>query len=141
MRRVLFCVFLAALAVPQAAAACLFTQRPEPVGAASGAYFARQMLATATYADLVLVEDDGTRAMGERPTGVLILRTIARLKGGSADRFTLFGTGMTLHPARDEILAAPLMHMTSDTGQVTPFPYNEERPGRLLPAGTYADEN
>ena len=62
---------------------------PEEVGYASGQYFAKEMLAAA-HADLVLVEDDGTRVMDARPTGIITLRTIARFKGNSADRITVF---------------------------------------------------
>jgi len=135
IRTLVSVVALAAIAVPHAASACLYTQRPEPVGHASGQYFAKVMVDAATYVDLVLVEDDGTRAMGEQPTGVLTLRTIARLKGNSADRFTLFGQGLTLSRDAERAFAAPLEHFTSETGYVTPFPYNEERPTRLLPIG------
>ena len=69
IRTLVSVVALAAIAVPHAASACLYTQRPEPVGHASGQYFAKVMVDAATYVDLVLVEDDGTRAMGEQPTG------------------------------------------------------------------------
>lgn len=123
---------LAAMAVPSVASACLYTQRPEEVGHASGQYFAKEMLAAATYADLVLVEDDGTRAMDARPTGIITLRTIARLKGNSADRFTVFGSPLTFSPDKERIFTAPLQHFTSDTGQVTPFSYTEERPTLLF---------
>ena len=130
-------VLAAALATPLMIAhpgsACQYTQVPEPVGQGSAQYFAKEMVAAATYIDLVLVEDDGVRTMGEQPTGVLHLRTIARLKGNSADRFTLFGTGLTLSPDASRVFAAPLEHFTSDTGYVTPFPYSEERETRLLP--------
>ena len=133
MRRILAIVALAALALPQAAQACLYTQRPEQVGHASGRYFAKEMLAAATYADLVLVEDDGTRAMDARPTGIITLRTIARFKGNSADRFTVFGSPLTFSPDKERIFTAPLQHFTSETGQVTPFSYLEERPTLLFP--------
>ena len=133
MRSVLASVALAALALPQAAQACLYTQRPEEVGHATGQYFAKQMLAAATYADLVLVEDDGTRAMDARPTGIISLRTIARFKGNSADRFTVFGSPLTFSPDKERIFTAPLQHFTSETGQVTPFSYTEERPTLLFP--------
>ena len=126
-------VILATLVLPHAAQACLYTQSPEEVGHASGQYFAKEMLAAATYADLVLVEDDGTRAMDARPTGVITLRTIARFKGNSADRFTAFGSPLTLSPDKERILSAPLQHFTSETGQVTPFSYTEERPALLFP--------
>ena len=136
MRSVLASVALATLALPQAAHACLYTQQPEEVGYASGQYFAKEMLAAATYADLVLVEDDGTRAMDARPTGVITLRTIARFKGNSADRFTVFGGPLTFSPDKERIFNAPLQHFTSETGQVTPFSYTEERPTLLLPQAT-----
>ncbi len=133
MRLVLATVALAALALPQAAQACVYAQRPEEVGYASGQYFAKEMLAAATYADLVLVEDDGTRAMDARPTGVITLRTIARFKGNSADRFIVFGGPLTFSPDKERIFNAPLQHFTSETGQVTPFSYLEERPTLLFP--------
>ena len=136
MRSVLASVALAALALPQAAQACLYTQQPEEVGHASGQYFAKEMLAAATYADLVLVEDDGTRAMDARPTGIITLRTIARFKGNSADRFTVFGSPLTFSPDKARIFNAPLQHFTSETGQVTPFSYMEERPTLLFPRAT-----
>lgn len=138
MRRLLASAALATLAVPQAAQACLYTQRPEEVGHASGQYFAKEMLAAATYADLVLVEDDGTRAMDARPTGVITLRTIARFKGNSADRFTVFGGPLTFSPEKERIFNAPLQHFTSETGQVTPFSYMEERPTLLFPQAAAA---
>ena len=133
MRSVLASVALTALALPQTALACVYAQRPEEVGYASGQYFAKEMLAAATYADLVLVEDDGTRAMDARPTGIITLRTIARFKGNSADRFTVFGSPLTFSPDKERIFNSPLQHFTSETGQVTPFSYLEERPTLLFP--------
>jgi len=133
IRRILASVALGALALPHTAQACSYAQHPEEVGYASGEYFAKEMLAAATYADLVLVEDDGTRAMDARPTGVITLRTIARLKGNSADRFTVFGGPLTFSPDKERMLIAPLQHFTSSRGQVTPFSYLEERPLSLFP--------
>jgi|GEM_PF-1612285 hypothetical protein len=124
---------IGSVALGTPAQACMYTQRPEPVGYASGQYFAKVMLDAATYVDLVLVEDDGVRALGEQPSGVLTLRTLARLKGNSADRFTVFGQGMTVNREAERVFSAPLEHFTSDTGQVTPFAYNREWVGRLLP--------
>ena len=136
MRYLVSAAALATLALPQVAQACLYTQQPEEVGHSSGQYFAKEMLAAATYADLVLVEDDGTRAMDARPTGIITLRTIARFKGNSADRFTVFGSPLTLSPDKARIFNAPLQHFTSETGQVTPFSYMEERPTLLFPRAT-----
>ncbi|QWC57849.1 hypothetical protein F7D01_12905 [Erythrobacter sp. 3-20A1M] len=136
MRSVLASVALAGLALPQTALACVYAQRPEEVGYASGQYFAKEMLAAATYADLVLVEDDGTRAMDARPTGIITLRAIARFKGNSADRFTVFGSPLTFSPDKERIFNAPLQHFTSETGQVAPFSYTEERPTLLFPQAT-----
>lgn len=127
------CAALLALSVPQPAQACLYTQAPEAVGQTSGEYFARIMTAAATYVDLVLIEDDGTRAQNEPGTGVITVRTIARFKGSSADRFSLFGGGLTLKPEAEQVFAAPLRHFTSETGRVTPFPYNEELVRLLFP--------
>ena len=107
MRAFLPAIALAALAMPQAARACSYAQRPEFVGQTSGQYFANEMVAAASYVDLVLVEDDGVRAMNERPTDILTVRTIARLKGRSADRFTLFGTGLTQKPEAKQHFEAP----------------------------------
>ena len=107
MRYLVSAAALATLALPQVAQACLYTQQPEEVGHSSGQYFAKEMLATATYADLVLVEDDGTRAMDARPTGTITLRTIARFKGNSADRFTVFGSPLTFSPDKARIFNAP----------------------------------
>lgn len=81
IRRIAASVTLGALALPHSAQACLYAQRPGEVGYASGEYFAKEMLAAATYADLVLVQDGGPRAMDARPPGVITLRTIARFKG------------------------------------------------------------
>ena len=139
IRRILASAALAALTLPHAVKACSYTQRPEEVGHASGQYFAKEMLAAATYADLVLVEDDGTRAMDARPTGVISLRTIARFEGNSADRFTVFGSPLTFSSDKERIFNAPLRHFTSDTGQVTPFSYTEERPSSLFPKATARD--
>ncbi|MFZ5666076.1 MAG: hypothetical protein ACOY7L_12735 [Pseudomonadota bacterium] len=136
MRYLVSAAALANLALPQVAQACLYTQQPEEVGHSSGQYFAKEMLAAATYADLVLVEDDGTRAMDARPTGIITLRTIARFKGNSADRFTVFGSPLTFSPDKARIFNAPLQHFTSETGQVTPFSYMEERPTLLFPRAT-----
>ncbi|MGB7374151.1 hypothetical protein [Pontixanthobacter sp.] len=127
-------IALAILASAPAAYACQYTQGREPVGQASGQYFANEMVAEAAYVDLVLVEDDGVRAMGEQPSNVLTLRTIARLKGNSADRIAVFGQGMTVNREAERIFNAELQHFTSETGQVTPFPYNQEWVSRLLPA-------
>lgn len=136
MRYLASAAALATLALPQVAQACLYTQQPEEVGHSSGQYFAKEMLAAATYADLVLVEDDGTRAMDARPTGIITLRTIARFKGNSADRFTVFGSPLTFSPDKARIFNAPLQHFTRETGQVTPFSYMEERPTLLFPRAT-----
>lgn len=131
-RPVLIALLIAVCAVPEAVNACTYSQRPEPVGHASGQYFANEMLDAATYADLVLVEDDGTRGGDARPTGIISVRTIARFKGKSADRFTLFGAPLTLSSDKERIFSAPLQHFTSETGQVTPFSFNEERPSQLF---------
>ena len=136
IRRILASAALAALTLPHTAQACVYAQRPEEVGHTSAEYFAKEMLAAATYADLVLVEDDGTRAMDARPTGVISLRTIARFKGNSADRFTVFGSPLTFSSDKERIFNAPLQHFTSETGQVTPFSYMEERPTLLFPQAT-----
>ena len=127
-------VMLLAAVAPQAARACQYTQAPEAVGQTSGEYFAKTMSSAATSIDLVLVEDDGTRPMGQPQTGIITVRTIARFKGNSADRFSLFGTGLTLKPEADTAFRAPLQHFTNETGQVTPFSYVEERQGALLPS-------
>ena len=125
-------LFAGIVMAPQVAEACVYIQRPEEVGHASGQYFAKEMLAAATYADLVIVEDDGVRGGGERATGILTLRSIARFKGNSADRFTVFGTGLTGSSRSEELLEEPLLHFTSETGQVHPFPFKEERPSLLF---------
>jgi hypothetical protein len=119
---------------PQFSHACEYSQAPEAVGQSSGEYLAKTMSGAATYVDLVLVEDDGTRPMGQTQTGIITVRTIARFKGNSADRFSLFGLGLTLKPEAETAFGAPLQHFTSDTGQVTPFPFVEERQGGLLPS-------
>jgi len=123
-----------ALCAAAPAAACLYTQAPEQVGDTSAQFLAGRMVAAATHVDLVVVEDDGTRALDEPATGVITLRSIARLKGAGADRFSLFGTGLTLRPEADRIFAAPLQHFTREDGRVVPFPYNEERQRLLFPA-------
>jgi hypothetical protein len=125
-------VMLLTAGAPQASHACSYAQAPEAVGQTSGEYFAKTMSGAATYVDLVLVEDDGTRPMGQPETGIITVRTIARFKGNSADRFTLFGTGLTFKPGFNTASGAPLQHFTSETGQVTPFPFTEERQGVLL---------
>ena len=127
-------VMLLTAVAPQTSHACQYTQAPEAVGQTSGEYFATTMSGAATYVDLVLVEDDGTRPMGQPETGIITVRTIARFKGNSADRFNLFGTGLTLKSEADTASGAPLQHFTSETGQVTPFPYLDEPQGALLPS-------
>lgn len=131
-RAVLIASLIAISAVPEAVDACTYIQRPEPVGHASGQYFANEMLGAATYADLVLVEHDGTIGGGARPTGIITVRTTARFKGRSADRFTVFGAPLTFSPDKERIFSAPLLHFTSETGQVTPFPFSEEQPSKLF---------
>ena len=131
LSRVIAC--LLAILGGQSVLACQYTEAPEAVGQTSGAYFAKVMTGEASYVDLVLVEDDGTRPLGEPNAGVITVRTIARLKGNSADRFSLFGRGLTLKPEAETVFKAPLLHFTSEAGQVTPFAYNEERPARLVP--------
>jgi hypothetical protein len=69
MRSILFHIALAGLVLSAPAQACSYSQAPEGVGQSSGQYFAKVMLEAAAYADLVLVEDDGTRPMNEPPTG------------------------------------------------------------------------
>ncbi|HEX9947459.1 MAG TPA: hypothetical protein VGA98_07960 [Allosphingosinicella sp.] len=133
MNRLLFLAAPLALLAAGPAAACLYTQVPEAVGDSSAQFLARRMVAAATHVDLVLVEDDGTRPMGEAQTGVLTLRSIARLKGNGPDRFSLFGAGLTLRPEAEQVFQSPLQHFTREDGRVTPFPYNEERQGRLFP--------
>jgi len=128
-------LLIAALGLASAgpALACQWTYMPEEVGDSSARYLARKMVAAAATVDLVLVEDDGTRPMGQVATGVLTLRTIARLKGGSADRFTIFGSGLTLREDAERVFNAPIEHFTSEQGQIEPHPYNREYQGRLFP--------
>lgn len=113
--------------------ACTYSQIPEEVGDGSARFFANEMVAAATYVDLVLVEDDGTRPMNDAATHVLTLRSIAHLKGNGPDRFSLFGAGMTLQQDAERVFAAPLQHFTQEDGRVTPFPYNAEYQGNLFP--------
>lgn len=120
---------LALLAVSPATA-CLYTQVPEPVGDSSAQFLAARMVAAASQVDLVVVEDDGS--LNEPPTNVITVRSIANLKGGGPDRFSLFGTGLTLRPEADHLLTAPLQHFTREDGRVVPFPYNEERQRQLF---------
>ena len=133
MKRLLAIAALLCAASPWPAIACSYSQMPENVGDGSARFFAGEMVAAATYVDLVLVEDDGTRPMNEAATHVLTLRSIAHLKGNGADRFSHFGTGMTLQEEAERVFAAPLQHFTQDDGRVTPFPYNAEYQGNLFP--------
>lgn len=133
MKRLLVIAALLAVAAPWPAVACTWDQIPEEVGDGSARFLAREMVRSATYVDLVLVEDDGIRPMNGASTNVLTLRSIARLKGNGADRFSLFGMGLTLQPEADRVFAAPLQHFTQNDGRVTPFPYNAEYPGQLFP--------
>jgi hypothetical protein len=123
---------LAAIAA-QPAAACQYSQIPEVVGDGTAQFLAREMVRAATYVDLVLVEDDGTRPMNDATVHVLTLRSIAHLKGNGPDRFSLFGSGLTLREEAQRVFAAPLQHFTQDDGRVTPFPYNAEYQGQLFP--------
>jgi hypothetical protein len=132
MKSLLTLVPLALLA-SMPAAACQYAQAPEAVGDSSAQFLARRMVTAAAHVDLVVVEDDGTRAYNEMPTGVITVRSIARLKGDGPDRFSLFGTGLTLKPEADRMFAAPLQHFTREDGRVVPFPYNEEQQGLLFP--------
>lgn len=133
MKRLLLLAATLTLVAAGPALACQYTQMPEDVGDGSARFFARRMMAAATYVDLVLMEDDGIQPMGAPATGVLTLRSIAHLKGSGPDRFSLFGNGLTLSSDAERVFKARLQHFTSEDGRVTPFPYNEERPGRLFP--------
>src|SRR5687768_14307624 len=133
MKRLLAVAALLSAVATWPAAACTWSQIPEEVGDGSAQFLAREMVRAATYVDLVVVEDDGIRPMNEAAIHVLTLRSIARLKGNGADRFSLFGTGMTLQAEADRTFAAPLQHFTQEDGRVTPFPYNAEYPGQLFP--------
>jgi hypothetical protein len=110
-------IMLLTAVAPQAAHACVYMQAPEAVGQTSGEYFAKTMSGAATYVDLVLVEDDGTPSMGQPETGIITVRTIARFKGNSADRFSLFGTGLTFKLGFNTASGAPLQHFTSETAR------------------------
>ena len=132
MRSLVLALAIIVLAAQAPASACQYTQRPEPVGEASADYFAKEMVAAASYVDLVIVEDDGVRGGDEADTGVITLRTLARFKGASTDRYTVFGQGLTASPYATDRGPPELLHFTSGTGQVTPFPYNEERPTALF---------
>lgn len=132
MKRFILLVTPLAMLAAEPAIACSYVQVPEEVGDTSAQFFARAMVAAAAYVDLVLVEDDGTRALGERPTGILTLRSVARLKGNGPDRFSLFGHGLTLQPEAERVFGARPMHFTSEDGRVVPFPYNEERQAQLF---------
>ena len=131
-RLALVAAFLSAT-FPWPAVACSYSQIPEEVGDGTASFLAREMVRAATYVDLVLVEDDGTRPMNEAAINVLTLRSVARLKGSGSDRFSLFGAGLTLRQEADAALAAPLKHFTQEDGRVTPFPYNAEYQGQLFP--------
>ena len=133
MKRLLAVAALLSAVAAWPAAACTWSQIPEEVGDGSAQFLAREMVRAATYVDLVVVEDDGIRPMNEAAIHVLTVRSIARLKGNGANRFSLFGTGMTLQAEADRVFAAPLQHFTQEDGRVTPFPYNAEYPGQLFP--------
>ena len=66
-----------------------YSQIPEEVSNSSAQFLAREMVRAGTYVDTVLVEDDSIRPMDQAATNVLTLRSVARLKGNSADRFSL----------------------------------------------------
>ena len=127
-------IALALFALPAAASACSYIQRPEPVGHASGEYFAKEMLRQATHADLVMVESQGAASDVREGAPVVTLRTLARFKGASPDRFTVFGQTATFGAEAERAFGASLLHFVSETGQVTPFPFAEEWVARLLPA-------
>ena len=133
MKRLALVAALLSATFPWPAAACSYSQIPEEVGDGTATFLAREMVRAATYVDLVLIEDDGTRPMNEAAINVLTLRSIAHLKGNGPDRFSLFGHGLTLREDAERAFTAPLQHFTQEDGRVTPFPYNAEYQGQLFP--------
>lgn len=133
MKRLAIIAALTTLAAAHPAVACSYSQIPEEVGDGTARFLASEMVRAATYVDLVLVEDDGTRPMNEAATHVLTLRSIVRFKGNGPDRFSLFGSGLTLREDADRTFRAPLQHFTQEGGRVTPFPYMAEIQGELFP--------
>lgn len=116
MRGLLLTAVLAALFGAGPALACSYTQAPDEVGNGSAQFFAYRMVAAAAHVDLVLLEDDGTRRIGEEanPQGTLPKSPQALVIGDRNDRepqtvastlsaaATARGTGWTAYPrARD----------------------------------------
>lgn len=123
MRIVMPALVATALFAGGPASACLYTQAPEPVGAASAPFFAGRMMQAAATVDIAVAGE--TRiAFGSDPRwGVpaTTFHVIDRIKGHSPDRFTLLVGQMT----KDNRAAEP-MHWVDESGRVTPFPYPVE---------------
>lgn len=123
MRIVMPAIAATALFASGPASACLYTQAPELVGAASAPFFTGRMMQAAATVDIAVAGE--TRiAFGSDPRwGVpaTSFHVIDRIKGQSPDRFTLFVGQMT----KDSREAEP-MHWVDDRGRVTPFPYPVE---------------
>ncbi|MXP15707.1 hypothetical protein GRI44_13205 [Altererythrobacter confluentis] len=123
MRLVLPLVAATALFAVSPAAACLYTQAPEPVGPASAPFFAMKMMQAAATADIAVAGETRT-AFGSDPQWGISSTTfyvIDRLKGQSPDRFTLL-VGAADVNSRD----VEAMHWVDAKGRVTPYPYPVE---------------
>jgi hypothetical protein len=85
------------------------------------------MLDAASYVDLAIAERaDAVRGPDGRelPAKAITFRVLRRLKGGSPDRFILFGSGV--EPVNHSAKASELGHWVDDAGRVEPFPYVRE---------------
>ncbi|AKQ40828.1 hypothetical protein CP97_00330 [Aurantiacibacter atlanticus] len=125
MKRSLIALTLCATALaPQAASACLYTQPPEPVGAASQSFFTGKMAAAAFTVDIAVAGETRT-AFGSDPdwrSPVTTFHVIERVKGNSPDRFSLF-VGASGPDHRD----IEAQHWVDEQGRVTPYPFPLEQ--------------
>lgn len=116
-------IVAAALCCAAPALACSYSQAPEPVGHASAEFFAARMGPEASFVDVAVAESTG-QAFGAAkgwPVPETRFRVLFRLKGESADRFSLYVGELTT----TETLPAP-QHFVDEAGRVSPFPYPHE---------------
>ncbi len=128
---ILACTLVGGLAHEAPAPACQYTHAPEPVGDSSAIFLGGRMFDAASFVDLAVAERaDSLRGPDGRPlpTTALTFRVLRRLKGGSPDRFLLFGRSLAaLDPSAKP---SDLRHWVDPEGRVYPFTNARELPAR-----------
>jgi hypothetical protein len=124
VRRNLLMAALLAL-IPTSSLACSRSGSPDPVGWSAADFFAWHIVANAATVDLALAE--GSRPLPASQFGIEPLattfRVIERIKGGSADRFTLF----TVERKKDARQLQPEFEIDGE-GRAIPYVWVKEVP-------------